>query len=63
MLKLRDDYGLRDVFGIVTNYREWRIVWLPDTDQVAADTTLRNVQHEHLIDDVQEDINRYEFPN
>lgn len=28
-------YGLTNAFGILTNYVEWRIVWLPDTDNVA----------------------------
>jgi hypothetical protein len=38
MCLLRAQYGLRYVFGILSNYVEWRIVWLPDT-QVAADAT------------------------
>jgi len=37
---LRTQYGLRYVFGIVTNYAEWRIVWLPDSDAAAQATEL-----------------------
>jgi len=37
---LRTQYGLRYVFGIVTNYAEWRIVWLPDCDAAAHATEL-----------------------
>jgi hypothetical protein len=46
MCMLRTQYGLRYVFGIVTNYAEWRIVWLPDTEAAAQTTELpfRNVQ-------------------
>jgi hypothetical protein len=38
MCLLRAQYGLRFVFGILSNYSEWRIVWLPDT-QCAAEAT------------------------
>ena len=46
MCMLRTQYGFRYVFGIVTNYAEWRIVWLPDTEAAAQATELpyRNVQ-------------------
>lgn len=40
MCMLRTQYGLRYVFGIVTNYAEWRIVWLPDCDAAAQATEL-----------------------
>ena len=40
MCMLRTQYGLRYVFGIVTNYAEWRIVWLPDTEAAAQATEL-----------------------
>jgi len=40
MCMLRTQYGLRYVFGIVTNYAEWRIVWLPDSDAAAQATEL-----------------------
>ena len=35
LLQLRQMHGRRDVFGIITNYFRWRIVWLPDCDSVA----------------------------
>jgi len=46
MCMLRTQYGLRYVFGIVTNYVEWRIVWLPDTEPAAeaAELPFRQVQ-------------------
>ena len=34
--QLREMHGRRDVFGIITNYFSWRIVWLPDCDLVAC---------------------------
>lgn len=40
MCMLRTQHGLRYVFGIVTNYAEWRVVWLPDTDTAAQATEL-----------------------
>lgn len=40
MCMLRTQYGLRHVFGVVTNYAEWRIVWLPDTDAAAQASEL-----------------------
>jgi hypothetical protein len=40
MCMLRTQYGLRYVFGVVTNYAEWRIVWLPDTEAAALATEL-----------------------
>jgi hypothetical protein len=57
MRKLRDDYGIRDVFGIVTNYAYWRIVWLPDSDTSAAATLprseeeIKEVEEEELVED------------
>ena len=35
LLQSRELYGRREVFGIITNYLSWRIVWLPDCDSVA----------------------------
>jgi hypothetical protein len=40
MCMLRTQHGLRYVFGIVTNYAEWRIVWLPDSEAAAQATEL-----------------------
>lgn len=36
MLRLRNYYGIRQVFGLVTTFEEWRVVWLPDTDVAAT---------------------------
>lgn len=36
MCRLRSFHGLREVFGIATTYRQWRVFWLPDTDSVTA---------------------------
>lgn len=38
MCMQRTHWGVRQVFGVVTNYLEWRVVWLPDS-QTAADAT------------------------
>jgi len=35
MQGLRGFYGLEHVFCILTSYLEWRILWLPDTDDAA----------------------------
>ena len=43
MKALRLFYGLDHVFGIVTTYREWRIFWLEDTEDVARETDLAKV--------------------
>jgi len=40
MLRLKTFFGLRNVFGIVSTYKEWRFYWFPETDG-AANTTDR----------------------
>jgi len=35
MMRLRSFYGLDNVFGIVSTYREWRVFWLEDTQPAA----------------------------
>ena len=35
LYQLRELHGRKEVFGIITNYESWRIVWLPDCDLVA----------------------------
>lgn len=45
MLRLREYYGLRYVFGIITTMQHWRICWLPDT------TTLANSNNSHIQQD------------
>ena len=36
----RSFYGLTNMLGILTNYDEWEICWLPDSDQCALSTDL-----------------------
>ena len=40
MMKLSSLNGMRYVFGVITDYREWRICWLNDSDAAAASTEL-----------------------
>jgi hypothetical protein len=40
MMRIRSFHGLRHVFGIMTDFEEWRICWLPDTDGAAGATDL-----------------------
>ena len=50
---LRAYAGRQYAFGILTTYHEWRIVWLPDNDDIARSNTLfqqnRDDQREKLI--------------
>jgi hypothetical protein len=39
MLRLQSFFGVKHVFGIVTTYQEWRICWLRDANQSAANGT------------------------
>lgn len=38
MMRIRSFRGLKNVFGIVTNFEEWTIAWFPDTDFCATST-------------------------
>jgi hypothetical protein len=38
MLRLRHFFGQQNVFGIVSTYKQWRIYWLPDSDDSARAT-------------------------
>lgn len=40
MLRIRSFHGIRSVFGICTNFLEWTICWLPDSDVAALATSL-----------------------
>jgi hypothetical protein len=42
MMHLRSLFGVRQVFGILTSYDEWRVCWLPDdeSDELAAADSL-----------------------
>eukprot|EP01114_Cavostelium_apophysatum_P000777 TRINITY_DN1069_c0_g1_i11.p1 TRINITY_DN1069_c0_g1~~TRINITY_DN1069_c0_g1_i11.p1 ORF type:complete len:362 (+),score=90.71 TRINITY_DN1069_c0_g1_i11:1788-2873(+) len=35
MMALRNYFGIKNVFGILTTYEEWRICWLPECDHAA----------------------------
>lgn len=38
--------GLCQVFGVLTTFREWKLIWLPDCDDYAASTSLEGVAFE-----------------
>ncbi|KAI3655198.1 hypothetical protein MP638_002672, partial [Amoeboaphelidium occidentale] len=38
MIDLRNSYNVRFVFGILTTYEEWRVLWFEDTDVAAKET-------------------------
>jgi hypothetical protein len=50
MLRIRSFHGLRHVFGIMTDFEDWRICWLPDSNDAALATQLSYSLHEDTID-------------
>jgi hypothetical protein len=38
MVDLRNSFNVRFVFGILTTYENWRILWFVDTNDVAMET-------------------------
>ena len=38
LVHLKNYTGRSDVFGILTTYHEWRVVWLPECDEAARST-------------------------
>ena len=48
MCNLRNSFGQCEVFGIVTTLEQWRVCWLPDTNNFAASTTLVPQQIDNL---------------
>jgi hypothetical protein len=48
MLRLQTFYGLQNVFGIVTNYQQWRICWLPSSSDSAASVAMPTSQQNSL---------------
>lgn len=40
MMRLQSFHGLKDVFGIITNYNEWRICWFSNSDKAALATAI-----------------------
>lgn len=57
MLKLKSFYGQRYVFGIVTTLDEWKIYWLPDTNDYAQENILNHLDIE-LYDNNEDNENR-----
>jgi hypothetical protein len=50
LLQVRSFYGVKDVFGILTNYTEWKICWLPDsTDRARATTALGGFNNDIVL--------------
>lgn len=47
MLRLQSFFGIKNVFGILTSYDQWRICWLPLSDQAAAATSSAALGTEH----------------
>ena len=50
LLHIRSFHGLRHVFGIITDFEDWRICWLPDSDEAAHATDLSYSLHPPNID-------------
>lgn len=40
MLRLQSFYGIQNVFGVVTTYKQWRIYWFPQCDKIAHATNI-----------------------
>ena len=40
MLRLQSFFGLQHVFGILTNYEQWRICWMPQADQTTESSCI-----------------------
>jgi hypothetical protein len=51
MIRIRSFYGLRCIFGILTDFNTWRICWLPDSNNAAIANQL-----DYTIKDVDADI-------
>ncbi len=45
---MKEYTGRHYAFGIITTYYDWRIVWLPDTDDFAKATEPSKYQRIHL---------------
>jgi hypothetical protein len=41
LMKLRSSYGQCEVFGIITNLKEWRFGWFPDSDDFARSVSIQ----------------------
>ena len=45
LVHLKNYTGRKDVFGILTTYHQWRVIWLPESDEAARSTTTTAVNH------------------
>lgn len=62
MLRLHSFHGLKDVFGIVATYEEWRICWFPESQATAESSSVdadkaareRKLESEPDLDDESE---------
>lgn len=68
MLRLKTYFGLRTVFGIVSTYKQWRVFWNEEADELAnSDTSLverhmgSEVETSEADDDGDEDEDEDEF--
>lgn len=61
MLDLRNSFNLRFVFGILSTYEEWRVLWFEDSDIAAKETSkakydelchVTSSNYCHLLDEV-----------
>ena len=61
LLQIRCFHGLRYVFGILTTYSKWRVVWLPDCDRAAAAGRTESTESTEfgftLPDELSDDVN------
>jgi hypothetical protein len=53
LLRARSFYNLSNVFAILSNYKEWQVLWLKDSDHSAQATTL---QASSVLGNLQYDI-------
>lgn len=56
MMRLKSYFGLKHVFGIITTYEEWRIVWLPDASDVARADTSHKAEKDVANEDIMDTI-------
>lgn len=49
MIDLRASFGQCDILGMVTTMDEWRVCWLPDTDEFATSTNFNPPPVDNLI--------------
>lgn len=50
LMRIRSYHGVRFVFGIVTDFEEWRICWLPDSESLALSNDPNFIPTEPILD-------------